>query len=698
MTMDSTAVHADRTGGGTSYPLDPLSGAEIEAAAAVIMDSEYSTPSLKFVMIQLAEPAKTRELTFDGVEVPRRAFATMYDGAAKLIYEAVVDLGARVIDSWTSVPGRFPSYLVEHMTGVEEVVRADPRWQGAMRKRGVTDFDLAMIDPWPAGYYGSQDHYENSPLICRPLTFMRAAPSEHGYARPVEGLIVTFDLDAMKVIDIEDHGVVPLPPTAGNYAEKFMFDENNRPAFTGFRDDVKPIEITQPEGPSFTVDGWKVQWQKWSMRVGFNPREGIVLHEITYPIAARRAHRVPGVIVGNGGAIRRHGTDTLEQECLRHGRGRDGLLGQSADPRLRLPWRDLLLRRDGQRLFRQCRSTIPNAICMHEEDYGISWKHTDFRTDEVEVRRSRRLVISMICTVGNYEYGFFWYFYNDASMEVEVKLSGVLTTGAVRRRQGTAVGKLVAPNIYGPNHQHFFNFRLDMSVDGAQQQRVRGRLDPRAGPGAQSASQRVDHPGHTGGLRGQGARDWNWSTGRYWKITNPSKVNELGSPVGYKLMPREVVPVMVQEGSYICDRARFVQHNLWVTKYDPAEKFAAGDYMYQSPDIQGLPSTSPTTRRWRTPTWCSGTRWARTTSSAPRTGRSCRARTPDSISNRSASSMATRRWTFRHLRPPPATITDRRADADPRLCESSCESASARWSRPPPSSERRLSCGLEFGR
>ena len=52
--------------------------------------------------------------------MPRRAFVTMYDGAAKLVYEAVVDLGARVIDSWKSMPGRFPSYLVEHMTGVEE--------------------------------------------------------------------------------------------------------------------------------------------------------------------------------------------------------------------------------------------------------------------------------------------------------------------------------------------------------------------------------------------------------------------------------------------------------------------------------------------------------------------------------------------------------------------------------------------------
>ena len=119
------------------------------------MASEYASPTLKFVMIQLAEPAKTAELTFAGADVPRCAFATMYDAAAKLIYEAVVDLGASMIESWKAIPGRFPSYLVEHMTGVEEKVREDPRWQEAMRKRGVTDFSLAMIDPWPAGYYGA---------------------------------------------------------------------------------------------------------------------------------------------------------------------------------------------------------------------------------------------------------------------------------------------------------------------------------------------------------------------------------------------------------------------------------------------------------------------------------------------------------------------------------------------------------------
>ena len=174
----------------------------------------------------------------------------------KTLYEAVVDLTVPEVVSWTPVPNRFPSYLAEHMDGCEGVIRADPRWQDAMRKRGITDFSLAMIDAWPSGYYGAQDHYENSPLICRPLTFMRTAPSEHGYARPVEGVIVTFDLDSMTVLDVEDHGVVPMPRYAGNYAEKFMFSPENRPAFTEFRTDVKPIEITQPDGPSFTVDGW----------------------------------------------------------------------------------------------------------------------------------------------------------------------------------------------------------------------------------------------------------------------------------------------------------------------------------------------------------------------------------------------------------------------------------------------------------
>ena len=74
---------------------------------------------------------------------------------------------------------------------------------------------------------------------------------------------------------------------------------------------------------------------------------------------------------------------------------------------------------------------IENAICMHEEDYGILWKHVDLWGGRGEVRRSRRLVVSFISTVGNYEYGFFWYFYLDGNIQLEVKLTGIVSPMAI---------------------------------------------------------------------------------------------------------------------------------------------------------------------------------------------------------------------------------------------------------------------------
>jgi primary-amine oxidase len=225
---------------------------------------------------------------------------------------------------------------------------------------------------------------------------------------------------------------------------------------------------------------------------------------------------------------------------------------------------------------------------MHEEDQGIAWKHTDFRTGDVEVRRLRRLVISTIATVGNYEYGFFWYLYTDGTIEYEVKLTGVLTTGALPDGERPRHGQVVAPGLYGPNHQHFFNVRLDMTIDGERNSVY--ELD--------SVPDDAEHNPHNNAwvvrstlleTEGTAMRKTNSATARYWQIANPAVTNELGNPVAYKLMPGASVPPMVQPGSAIYDRARFVQHDLWVTANDPKEQFAAGDYPYQSPEAEGLP-------------------------------------------------------------------------------------------------------------
>ena len=71
---------------------------------------------------------------------------------------------------------------------------------------------------------------------------------------------------------------MPLPPKSGSY-----YPEDNGP----LRTDLKPLEITQPEGPSFEVDGNLVRWQKWSLRVGMDPLEGLVLYTVGYEDGGR---------------------------------------------------------------------------------------------------------------------------------------------------------------------------------------------------------------------------------------------------------------------------------------------------------------------------------------------------------------------------------------------------------------------------
>jgi primary-amine oxidase len=51
----------------------------------------------------------------------------------------------------------------------------------------------------------------------------------------------------------------------------------------GTRKDLKPLNVIQPDGPSFTVtDESLVEWQKWRFRLGFNPREGATIHDVRY--------------------------------------------------------------------------------------------------------------------------------------------------------------------------------------------------------------------------------------------------------------------------------------------------------------------------------------------------------------------------------------------------------------------------------
>jgi primary-amine oxidase len=561
------------------HPLDPLTADEVARAWSLVRTHDGLGPRVRVISVALAEPLRAA-LSGPGADHPveRAAFVVLMDRDARKAYEAAVALTQGRVVSWTHLPGVQPAIVLDEFFECEAAVRADPGWQAAMRRRGITDFSLAMVDPWSAGNFGIEE--EKGRRLSRTLTWVRKSPTDNGYARPVANLIATVDLDEMKVIAIEDHGVVPLPPEDANYS----------PDVAGSRPDLRPLEIRQPEGPSFALEGHELSWQKWRMRLGFTPREGLVLHRVSYrdqgrdrPILHRAA--VVDMVVPYGDPrptyfhrnafdVGEYGIGTLANslvngcDCLGEIRYLDAVVNDSRGGAV----------------------TLQNAICIHEEDYGILWKHFDWRTGYAEVRRSRRLVVSFIATVGNYEYGFYWYFYQDGTIQLEVKLTGIVSNGAVMPGETPPWGELVAPQVYGPIHQHFFNVRLDVTIDGPLNAvyEVNTVADP-AGP---------ENPHHNAFrteaslLRSEAVaqRTVDPLRGRFWKIVNPSVRNRLGQPVGYKLVPGENVLPFAGPEAAVTKRATFMTKHLWVTRYDPRERYAAGDYPNQHPGGAGLPA------------------------------------------------------------------------------------------------------------
>jgi primary-amine oxidase len=236
---------------------------------------------------------------------------------------------------------------------------------------------------------------------------------------------------------------------------------------------------------------------------------------------------------------------------------------------------------------------LKNAICLHEEDYSLLWKHLEYNEDgstRAEVRRSRRLVISSISTVGNYEYGFYWYLYQDGTIQYEVKLTGIIAPAAIAAGQQPVAGTLVAPGLYGPHHQHYFNVRMDMMVDGPANSVVEVNCEPLPwGPenprgNAWTARETLL------AREAEAQRTIEPRTARYWKIVNPSSLNALGQPVAYKLVPEKNIFPLFAAGSPQWQRGGFTRAHLWVTAYDPAQRYAAGDYPNQQPGGDGLPA------------------------------------------------------------------------------------------------------------
>ncbi len=141
-----------------SHPLDPLTPDEIRRASAAVRAAQDLGTGMMFETVTLSEPAKDAVRSFEpGASFPREAFVCAFDRTNGAVFEARVDLRTDRVVDWRPVPGVRPRILVDDITLVGEVARADPRFRAALARRGITDFENVQVDPWSAGNYGLPD-------------------------------------------------------------------------------------------------------------------------------------------------------------------------------------------------------------------------------------------------------------------------------------------------------------------------------------------------------------------------------------------------------------------------------------------------------------------------------------------------------------------------------------------------------------
>ncbi|KAI3398377.1 hypothetical protein diail_9469 [Diaporthe ilicicola] len=570
------------------HPLDPLSLEEIETA---ITSVKKTHGDVFFNVVSLHEPRKAEMSAWladpDKSPRPARVADVVVIAPGGKVFDGLVDVKTASIKHWEQLDGVQPIITMEELQAVEFVCRTDPGVIEQCEISGIPKEDMHKVycDPWTIGY---DERHGSTVRLQQALMYYRPNVDDCQYQYPLDFCPI-YDADKQAIIAIDVPKVRRPLSTAPaiNYTPSHVDGKEG-----GYRHDLKPINITQPEGVSFKLTGREIEWQSWKMHIGFNYREGIVLNNITYddkgtvrPIFYRLSLAEMVVPYGNPEHPhqRKHAFDLGE-----YGGGyMTNSLALGCDCKGSIHYLDAHFptRAGGVR-------TIKNAICIHEEDDGILFKHTDFRDDSVIVTRARKLIIQQIFTAANYEYAIQWVFHQDGTIQPEIKLTGILNTYSMNADEDPSPwGTQVYPGVNAHNHQHLFCLRIDPNVDGPNNTVFMTDTVP--------SDAAVGSPENYYGnafyakrtklaTTGQAKTDYNGATSRTWDICNEGKLHPYSKkPASYKLVSREVPNLLPKEGSLVWKRAGFARHAVHVTKYADDQLWPAGRHV---PQTSGEPS------------------------------------------------------------------------------------------------------------
>jgi len=484
-----------------THPLDALTGNEIHQVKELLKADGKLGPKARFHAVDLDEPQKAAVTAWrPGMTLPRRAIAVVSE--AGTVHEATVDLSAGRVTAWQAVTGE-PALLIEEIMGATGLALADARMIQGLAKRGFIPAQVFCL-PLTAGNFGTGEE-QGRRLIKVPCV---GKPAGSNYwARPIEGLFATVDLKAGKVLDVTDTGAVPVSGEGWGYEEAEVAKR------AALRPDSKATNLVQPGGDNIGIEDGRLVWDMWRFHVRADKRPGLVLSMVEARDGARwrsvayQMHLsevfVPYMDPDKGWYFRTY------MDSGEYGFGntlsplRKGIDCPSYARFLPVT----MPQDDGEPI------EIPDAICVFERAIGDpAWRHFEIfaqnggTTVPTVGRPASELVVRSASAVGNYDYIIDYVFHQDGSIRVAVGATGIDSVKGVASQSmkdataaaDTRYGTLVAPGLVAPFHSHYFNFRLDLDIDGTANDFMRERLVQEALPNGSPTLALHRHARHAG--------------------------------------------------------------------------------------------------------------------------------------------------------------------------------------------------------
>jgi len=576
-----------------SHPLDALEADEIVQAAAILRREGATDETTPILSLSLEPPPKSEVLAWQaGSDFPRAARAVVRRGQVNREY--VIDLRAGSIASTEEIPGPGqPTVSMPEILSAIEITLANPEMRAGLALRGIVDFGALFCAPRTAGNFGEPAQQKRR--LVKVDCFDLSHNPTNVWAAPIEGLVAVVDLEAHEVLDVIDLGVVPVNQRTWSLS---------REAQDVLRD-AKPVQIQAPEGGNILIDGWQVRWQNWRFHLRWDPRAGTILSLLRYDDGGRLREVM---YQGNVSEIFVPYQDTsggwYYRTYMDEGDYGLGTMHSPLIPGVDCPDNAVYLS-PVMANYAGGADTLDRRICLFERPTGdATWRHFDFITGDLQGRQNVDLVVRFIATVGNYDYLFDWVLDNKGQVTCRIGASGMDAVKGVASTSladasaaaDTSFGPLIAPNLAGINHDHFFSIRLDLDVDGTDNRFVRDRLLPQR--------QGDDNPRRSiwKTVRDVAETDsaakfrLNYENPSLWRVESSHARNKLGYPTSYAIKPSGNALPLVDEDDPPLQRAQFANYHLWVTPYRAREQWAGGDFSNQSSPGQGLPAWTANNR------------------------------------------------------------------------------------------------------